>query len=111
METRSGDDDDSHLGDFIEDTSNMSPEEAYTYKSLQEVFDEVLNSLTERECKVLRMRFGIGLCAEQTLDEVGKHIDVTRERIRQIEAKAFRKLRHPSRADKLKSFLDGDSSN
>ena len=111
METPIGDDDDSHLGDFIEDTSNMSPEEASTYKSMQEVFDEVLNSLTEREGKVLRMRFGIGLSSDQTLEEVGKQFDVTRERIRQIEAKALRKLRHPSRADKLKSFLDGDSSN
>ena len=111
METPIGDDDDSHLGDFIEDTGNMSPEEASTYKSMQEVFDEVLNSLTEREGKVLRMRFGIGLSSDQTLEEVGKQFDVTRERIRQIEAKALRKLRHPSRADKLKSFLDGDSSN
>ena len=111
METPIGDDDDSHLGDFIEDTSTMSPEEASTYKSMQEVFDEVLNSLTEREGKVLRMRFGIGLSSDQTLEEVGKQFDVTRERIRQIEAKALRKLRHPSRADKLKSFLDGDSSN
>jgi RNA polymerase primary sigma factor len=111
METPIGDDDDSHLGDFIEDTGNMSPEEASTYKSMQEVFDEVLNSLTEREGKVLRMRFGIGLSSDQTLEEVGKQFDVTRERIRQIEAKALRKLRHPSRADKLKSFLDSDSSN
>lgn len=106
METPIGDDDDSHLGDFIEDTTTMSPEEASTYKSMQEVFDEVLNSLTEREGKVLRMRFGIGLSSDQTLEEVGKQFDVTRERIRQIEAKALRKLRHPSRADKLKSFLD-----
>ncbi|MDO5667196.1 MAG: RNA polymerase sigma factor RpoD, partial [Alcaligenaceae bacterium] len=111
METPIGDDDDSHLGDFIEDTTTMSPEEASTYKSMQEVFDEVLNSLTEREGKVLRMRFGIGLSSDQTLEEVGKQFDVTRERIRQIEAKALRKLRHPSRADKLKSFLDSDSSN
>ncbi len=111
METPIGDDDDSHLGDFIEDTATMSPEEASTYKSMQEVFDEVLNSLTEREGKVLRMRFGIGLSSDQTLEEVGKQFDVTRERIRQIEAKALRKLRHPSRADKLKSFLDSDSSN
>lgn len=111
METPIGDDDDSHLGDFIEDTTTMSPEEASTYKSMQEVFDEVLNSLTEREGKVLRMRFGIGLSSDQTLEEVGKQFDVTRERIRQIEAKALRKLRHPSRADKLKSFLDSDNSN
>ncbi|WDU47293.1 RNA polymerase sigma factor RpoD [Taylorella equigenitalis] len=106
METPIGDDDDSHLGDFIEDTSTLSPEEAALQRSMSEVFDEVINSLTQREGKVLRMRFGIGMSSDQTLEEVGKQFDVTRERIRQIEAKALRKLRHPSRADKLKSFLE-----
>lgn len=108
METPIGDDDDSHLGDFIEDTSTLSPEEAALQRSMTEVFDEVINSLTQREGKVLRMRFGIGMSSDQTLEEVGKQFDVTRERIRQIEAKAIRKLKHPSRADKLRSFLENN---
>ena len=106
METPIGDDDDSHLGDFIEDSSTLAPAESALQRSMSEVFEEVINSLTQREGKVLRMRFGIGMSSDQTLEEVGKQFDVTRERIRQIEAKALRKLRHPSRADKLKSFLE-----
>ncbi|MEW5863943.1 MAG: RNA polymerase sigma factor RpoD [Pseudomonadota bacterium] len=109
METPIGDDDDSHLGDFIEDTSTMAPVDAATYASLREVTKEVLDTLTPREAKVLRMRFGIEMSTDHTLEEVGKQFDVTRERIRQIEAKALRKLRHPSRSERLKSFLDQES--
>jgi RNA polymerase primary sigma factor len=107
METPIGDDDDSHLGDFIEDTGTVSPSDFALHGSMRDVVKEVLDSLTPREAKVLRMRFGIEMSTDQTLEEVGKQFDVTRERIRQIEAKALRKLRHPSRADKLKSFLEG----
>lgn len=107
METPIGDDDDSHLGDFIEDTATLAPSDAALHGSMRDVVKEVLGSLTPREAKVLRMRFGIEMSTDQTLEEVGKQFDVTRERIRQIEAKALRKLRHPSRADKLKSFLEG----
>ena len=107
METPIGDDDDSHLGDFIEDNLTLAPAEAALHSSMHNVVKEVLDSLTPREAKVLRMRFGIEMSTDQTLEEVGKQFDVTRERIRQIEAKALRKLRHPSRADKLKSFLEG----
>jgi RNA polymerase primary sigma factor len=106
METPIGDDDDSHLGDFIEDTTTVAPVDAAQYSSLADVTKEVLDSLTPREAKVLRMRFGIEMSTDHTLEEVGKQFDVTRERIRQIEAKALRKLRHPSRSDKLKSFLE-----
>ena len=106
METPIGDDDDSHLGDFIEDTNTMAPVDAAQYNSLSDVTKDVLDSLTPREAKVLRMRFGIEMSTDHTLEEVGKQFDVTRERIRQIEAKALRKLRHPSRSDKLKSFLE-----
>jgi RNA polymerase primary sigma factor len=107
METPIGDDDDSHLGDFIEDTTTLAPADAALHGSMRDVVKEVLDSLTPREAKVLRMRFGIEMSTDHTLEEVGKQFDVTRERIRQIEAKALRKLRHPSRADKLKSFLEG----
>ncbi len=107
METPIGDDDDSHLGDFIEDTTTLAPSDAALHGSMREVVKEVLDSLTPREAKVLRMRFGVEMSTDHTLEEVGKQFDVTRERIRQIEAKALRKLRHPSRADKLKSFLEG----
>jgi RNA polymerase primary sigma factor len=110
METPVGDDDDSHLGDFIEDSNSMAPIEAAVYDSLRNVTKDILDSLTPREAKVLRMRFGIEMNTDHTLEEVGKQFDVTRERIRQIEAKALRKLRHPSRSEKLKSFLDGESS-
>ncbi|HYX62759.1 MAG TPA: RNA polymerase sigma factor RpoD [Burkholderiales bacterium] len=106
METPIGDDDDSHLGDFIEDTSTVAPSDAATFASLRDVTKEVLDTLTPREAKVLRMRFGIEMSTDHTLEEVGKQFDVTRERIRQIEAKALRKLRHPSRSERLKSFLD-----
>jgi RNA polymerase primary sigma factor len=106
METPIGDDDDSHLGDFIEDTNTLQPHEAALQDSMRDVVKEVLDSLTPREAKVLRMRFGVEMATDHTLEEVGKQFDVTRERIRQIEAKALRKLRHPSRSDKLKSFLD-----
>ena len=106
METPIGDDDDSHLGDFIEDINNLLPAEAALHGSMRDVVKEVLDSLTPREAKVLRMRFGVEMSSDQTLEEVGKQFDVTRERIRQIEAKALRKLRHPSRADKLRSFLE-----
>ena len=106
METPIGDDDDSHLGDFIEDTATLAPADAAMYSSLRDVTKEILDSLTTREAKVLRMRFGIEMNTDHTLEEVGKQFDVTRERIRQIEAKALRKLRHPSRSDKLRSFLD-----
>lgn len=108
METPVGDDDDSHLGDFIEDSNTLAPIEAAVYDSLRNVTKDILDSLTPREAKVLRMRFGIEMNTDHTLEEVGKQFDVTRERIRQIEAKALRKLRHPSRSDKLKSFLDGE---
>lgn len=107
METPIGDDDDSHLGDFIEDFNTVSPSDSALHGSMRDVVKDVLDSLTPREAKVLRMRFGIEMSTDQTLEEVGKQFDVTRERIRQIEAKALRKLRHPSRADKLKSFLEG----
>lgn len=106
METPIGDDEDSHLGDFIEDGNILSPIESATTSSLSEVTREVLSSLTSREAKVLRMRFGIDMNTDHTLEEVGKQFDVTRERIRQIEAKALRKLRHPSRSDMLRSFLE-----
>jgi RNA polymerase primary sigma factor len=106
METPIGDDDDSHLGDFIEDQSTLAPNDAAMYASLREVTKDILDSLTPREAKVLRMRFGIEMNTDHTLEEVGKQFDVTRERIRQIEAKALRKLRHPSRSERLKSFLD-----
>jgi RNA polymerase primary sigma factor len=109
METPVGDDDDSHLGDFIEDGNSLAPIEAAVYDSLRNVTKDILDSLTAREAKVLRMRFGIEMNTDHTLEEVGKQFDVTRERIRQIEAKALRKLRHPSRSEKLKSFLDGES--
>ena len=106
METPIGDDEDSHLGDFIEDTSVMSPVDSATREGLRESVREVLSGLTPREAKVLRMRFGIDMNTDHTLEEVGKQFDVTRERIRQIEAKALRKLRHPTRSDSLRSFLD-----
>jgi len=106
METPIGDDEDSHLGDFIEDTTIVSPVESATMEGLMEATREVLAGLTAREAKVLRMRFGIDMNTDHTLEEVGKQFDVTRERIRQIEAKALRKLRHPSRSDHLRSFLD-----
>ena len=106
METPIGDDEDSHLGDFIEDTTIISPVESATIEGLTEATREVLAGLTAREAKVLRMRFGIDMNTDHTLEEVGKQFDVTRERIRQIEAKALRKLRHPSRSDHLRSFLD-----
>ncbi len=108
METPIGDDEDSHLGDFIEDLSTPGPSEAALYASLREATREVLESLTPREAKVLRMRFGIEMNTDHTLEEVGKQFDVTRERIRQIEAKALRKLRHPSRSDRLRTFLDSE---
>ncbi len=108
METPIGDDEDSHLGDFIEDVAAVSPLESATSESLREATHQILASLTPREAKVLRMRFGIDMNTDHTLEEVGKQFDVTRERIRQIEAKALRKLRHPSRANYLRSFLDGE---
>jgi RNA polymerase primary sigma factor len=106
METPIGDDEDSHLGDFIEDTNAESPLENATTTGLSETVRTVLSGLTPREAKVLRMRFGIDMNTDHTLEEVGKQFDVTRERIRQIEAKALRKLRHPSRSEQLRSFLD-----
>ncbi|HQX33789.1 MAG TPA: sigma-70 family RNA polymerase sigma factor, partial [Dokdonella sp.] len=106
METPIGDDEDSHLGDFIEDLSIVSPIESSTNIGLMETVHDVLAGLTPREAKVLRMRFGIDMNTDHTLEEVGKQFDVTRERIRQIEAKALRKLRHPSRSEQLRSFLD-----
>ncbi|MDN5874942.1 MAG: RNA polymerase sigma factor RpoD [Sinobacteraceae bacterium] len=106
METPIGDDEDSHLGDFIEDSAAISPQDEATSTSLSDATHEILSSLTSREAKVLRMRFGVDLTTDHTLEEVGKQFDVTRERIRQIEAKALRKLRHPSRANYLRSFLD-----
>jgi RNA polymerase primary sigma factor len=105
METPIGDDEDSNLGDFLEDSSINSPIDDASIRGLKDATDEILGSLTAREAKVLRMRFGIGMNNDHTLEEVGKQFDVTRERIRQIEAKALRKLRHPSRSDVLKSFL------
>ena len=108
METPIGDDDDSHLGDFIEDNHTLAPADAALHASMRNVVKDVLDSLTPREAKVLRMRFGVEMSTDHTLEEVGKQFDVTRERIRQIEAKALRKLRHPSRSDKLKSFLEGN---
>ena len=108
METPIGDDEDSHLGDFIEDTNITSPVEAATAEGLREATREVLANLTPREAKVLKMRFGIDMPTDHTLEEVGKQFDVTRERIRQIEAKALRKLRHPSRSEHLRSFLEND---
>ncbi|OUR72992.1 RNA polymerase sigma factor RpoD [Methylophaga sp. 41_12_T18] len=106
METPIGDDEDSHLGDFVEDVDVMSPQDAAMIEGLREATQGILGGLTEREAKVLRMRFGIDMNTDHTLEEVGKQFDVTRERIRQIEAKALRKLRHPTRSDQLKSFLD-----
>ena len=106
METPIGDDDDSHLGDFIEDSNNVAPMEAAMQAGLRDVVKDILDGLTPREAKVLRMRFGIEMSTDHTLEEVGKQFDVTRERIRQIEAKALRKLKHPSRSDKLRSFID-----
>ncbi len=108
METPIGDDEDSHLGDFIEDSGVISPVDSATAEGLREATQNMLASLTSREAKVLRMRFGIDMNTDHTLEEVGKQFDVTRERIRQIEAKALRKLRHPTRSDKLRSFLDTD---
>jgi RNA polymerase primary sigma factor len=110
METPIGDDDDSHLGDFIEDSATLVPTDAALFASLRLITKDVLDTLTPREAKVLRMRFGIEMNTDHTLEEVGKQFDVTRERIRQIEAKALRKLRHPSRSDKLRSFLDSSNS-
>ena len=107
METPIGDDEDSHLGDFIEDVGTLTPDDAAVYASLRNVTSEILEGLTPREAKVLRMRFGIEMNTDHTLEEVGKQFDVTRERIRQIEAKALRKLRHPTRSERLKSFLEG----
>ena len=108
METPIGDDEDSHVGDFIEDSNITSPVDAATSEGLKEATREVLENLTEREAKVLKMRFGIDMPTDHTLEEVGKQFDVTRERIRQIEAKALRKLRHPSRSEHLRSFLEND---
>ena len=105
METPIGDDDDSSLGDFIEDQANTAPIEAAMQAGLREVVKEILDSLTPREAKVLRMRFGIEMSTDHTLEEVGKQFDVTRERIRQIEAKALRKLRHPNRNGVLKEYI------
>ncbi|MEK6736880.1 MAG: RNA polymerase sigma factor RpoD [Pseudomonadota bacterium] len=110
METPIGDDEDSHLGDFIEDSATMAPADAAVYASLRGVTKDILDSLTPREAKVLRMRFGIEMNTDHTLEEVGKQFDVTRERIRQIEAKALRKLRHPARSERLRSFLDTGNS-
>ncbi|MBQ9619344.1 MAG: RNA polymerase sigma factor RpoD, partial [Neisseriaceae bacterium] len=109
MEAPVGGDDDSHMGDFIEDVNSVAPADAAMQANLRDVTREVLESLTPREAKVLRMRFGIEMYTDHTLEEVGKQFDVTRERIRQIEAKALRKLRHPSRAEALRSFLDSFS--
>jgi RNA polymerase primary sigma factor len=108
METPIGDDEDSHLGDFIEDTNIDSPVDSAATEGLKEATQSVLSGLTPREAKVLRMRFGIDMNTDHTLEEVGKQFDVTRERIRQIEAKALRKLRHPSRSEQLRSFLEID---
>ncbi|WP_297478450.1 RNA polymerase sigma factor RpoD [Ferrovum sp.] len=110
METPIGDDDDSHLGDFIEDNATVAPADSALYASLRDATKDVLDSLTQREAKVLRMRFGIEMSTDHTLEEVGKQFDVTRERIRQIEAKALRKLRHPSRSERLRSFIENSES-
>ncbi len=110
METPIGDDEDSHLGDFIEDNNALSPVESSIFEGLKEATQDVLEGLTARESKVLRMRFGIDMNTDHTLEEVGKQFDVTRERIRQIEAKALRKLRHPSRSEQLQSFLDSSEA-
>jgi len=109
METPIGDDEDSHLGDFIEDQNMSSPVDSATDTGLIDTVKSVLGELTPREAKVLRMRFGITMNTDHTLEEVGKQFDVTRERIRQIEAKALRKLRHPTRSEQLRSFLDLES--
>ena len=109
METPIGDDEDSHLGDFVEDINVISPQDSAMIEGLREATKGMLSGLTEREAKVLRMRFGIEMNTDHTLEEVGKQFDVTRERIRQIEAKALRKLRHPTRSDQLRSFLDSDN--
>jgi len=110
METPIGDEDDLHLGDFIEDATAVAPIDAAVNASLRDVCKDVLDdTLTPREAKVLRMRFGIEMNTDHTLEEVGKQFDITRERIRQIEAKALRKLRHPSRSEKLRSFLEGEA--
>ena len=106
METPIGDDEDSHLGDFIEDANIQAPNDSASFEGLRRTTRDALEGLTPREAKVLRMRFGIDMNTDHTLEEVGKQFDVTRERIRQIEAKALRKLRHPSRSDQLKTFLD-----
>ena len=106
LETPIGDEDESHLGDFIEDKNAVLPVDAAIQTNLKEATNKILSTLTSREEKVLRMRFGIGLQSDHTLEEVGQQFSVTRERIRQIEAKALRKLKHPSRSRKLKSFLD-----
>jgi RNA polymerase primary sigma factor len=115
MESPVGDDAESTLGDFIEDTNALTPEQQVSLGKLSEAIEEALQDLTPREAKVLRMRFGLELNTDYTLEEIGKQFDVTRERIRQIEAKALRKLRHPSRAEKLKTFFpelgDLDESN
>jgi len=110
METPIGDDEDSRLGDFIEDANLLSPVNSATFEGLREATLDVLDGLTAREAKVLRMRFGIDMNTDHTLEEVGKQFDVTRERIRQIEAKALRKLRHPSRSDNLRSFIDAEKT-
>ncbi len=107
METPIGDDEDSHLGDFVEDATTVAPPDAATWTGLKQATSEILSTLTPREAKVLRMRFGIGMNTDHTLEEVGKQFDVTRERIRQIEAKALRKLRHPARSEHLRSFIEG----
>jgi RNA polymerase primary sigma factor len=109
METPVGDDGDAHLGDFIEDQATMAPSDSAVYASLRDATKDVLDTLTPREAKVLRMRFGIGMNTDYTLEEVGKQFDVTRERIRQIEAKALKKLRHLSRTKRLRSFLEQDN--
>ena len=103
-----GEDDDTHLGDFIKDEAIESPIELAVQEGLREAIEEVLGGLTSREAKVLRMRFGIGMNTDHTLEEVGKQFDVTRERIRQIEAKGLRKLRHPRRSDPLRNYLQDD---
>ena len=106
MEAPTGEDEDSHVGDFIEDKSVRAPLDVATEAGLKADIDAVLKSLTDREAKVLRMRFGIGMPTDHTLEEVGQQFEVTRERIRQIEAKAIRKLRHPSRSEHLKPYAD-----
>ncbi len=108
MEKPVGDDDDSHYGDFLEDTTLPLPADVATVDSLKDITEKALSGLSPREARVIRMRFGIGMSSDHTLEEVGKQFDVTRERIRQIEAKALRKLRHPSRSTALRSFLDSN---